>query len=319
MKKPSSVYQNPYLPKREKRGRAFLSKLGWLILIVFIIAIIGFLLFQLQWFRIRNAYESQIMDQSVSISSQSMVAIQNQTPIQILVIGYNQNANQIENHLIQTYAIKPDEEAILAIEFSPDLLIDINDHPSIPMKEALVQSDYADIQSEVETLIDSSIDYFFAINFSTISPLVDYLGGINIAPYETIQINDRMLEANETYVLKGDEVNQFLQRSVNETTIEYLNKEKLVFNGLCDAIFSQNHFFNAPTMIELAGQSIQTNLPINYWRQIFEEGSLVENYSLTTLLFQGITMIENNVTFEIIDENKQVEIQNQVRRFLENE
>lgn len=323
MRKPSTEYQNPYLPNRKKRGREFLSKFMWLIFIMFVIAAVGFVLYRFQWFRIRNSYESQMRNNYAPTSSQSISAVEQYEPIQVMLIGYNQNTNLIhqpvENHLVQTIGINPQNQEILRIKFSPHLRLNLGEGQAISLISGLVHSDYDGMKSELEELVDYPIDFYLSVNFSALKDLVDHLGGIKLKPIDDIKVNQLELEANKTYELTGTEVEALLKINPNETTSEVLMKEELILDALSQALFNKNHFFDGPRMIELASQSIQTNLPFEFWQQIFRGDLMIENFTNQTLSFEGISMIENNITFEIIDENNQREIQNQVSRFLSHE
>lgn len=292
-----------------------------MVILLLIVMGVGYLIFQVQWVRIRNTYQSNIKDYAISVSAQAQVAVTNNEPINLLVMGYDYqsvaNRFQLTNDLNQTVLIHPEEQATLEIKYSPNLQVTTAEDDAVQLNHLLADYGFSGTIEEFENLLDSPIDFFLAVNFNSLAPLIDELDGITITPTFNVVLQDRELLENNAYVLSGAEIDQFLLRTTNQSTSEHVLRQELVLNGLFESLSQKINYLNAIPIIEASNNSLSSNLPVEYWRSSLGSSYQFNQFDRSTETFNGIANVENNVTYEIIDESRQENIQNHVKSFLQ--
>ncbi|AOR22692.1 LCP family protein [Clostridium taeniosporum] len=298
-------------PKKNIRFQRVLEECGLLIsafIITFIIVIIGSGILFLGKINKNNMIEPT----KVSMNK----------PVNILLLGTdigdpNQpNKKSIKRtDTIMVLNYNPEDKRLQVVSIPRDTLIDVNGN-SYKINAAYAIGGEKRIKSEVEKLLNITINYITEIDYKAFRECIDAIGGIKM-PIERNMIYDdegQNLHINfrkgEVVKLDGKKAEEFFRwRKNNDGSgfangdLDRIENQQKFISKVIDKCTSPMIIFRAPSIIKALGDNIDTNMSsfkiLSYGLKFIK----IDSDKITMKIAQGIPKNIHGQSFLVFDKN----------------
>lgn len=239
MKKEEKHSNSSLTTIKQHKPKRFLTKR---ILTLFILMMIGvaifFYLFTI-YHEIGQAYRTAIEDPSLQTTQtieKSPIDQHETVTFLILGVDYGHTGRLEEKraNVITTLTINPYTKESVQVNLSRLLKDNAQD---VTLSHAYNNGGLRTIKSEVESLLEISIDHTVMIELSELRPLLDQLGGLNLEINEAITLGGQEYSAKQTVHLSSREVMLYLQAQTDESEWEHNKRQVQVLEQISIILF----------------------------------------------------------------------------------
>ncbi|MFK8243357.1 MULTISPECIES: hypothetical protein [unclassified Facklamia] len=282
--------------KRPKRKNPFIT--GFIAMIVLVILFF----FAYQKYQRASHYYNQFLYQSEWQMEDEHAMMQSQ-PTVILTVGMAfPDAGRIQPEQAiawQLTAINPQTKKSIQFSLSPELKIGDKTLVEYNPRKEMIQ-----IQSQIETLINTPVQYATLYNLSHARPLFEKLQGLAIQAETNLQLDDKVITAGEETLLSTRQVLQYILHDSDETNELTAQRQIEVMDSLRKKLFDWQHFLNWQYYFEAADTAINSSIT---WKEFLRLSQLSWQQSL------------DNATHVMISTANQDEVRQQIQRLMSEE
>lgn len=142
----------------------------------------------------------------------------------------------------------------------------------------------------IENALDTPVDYYVRINFTSFMSIVDALGGINVNNSQafTSNVNGKYYEEGDIY-LNGEDALAFVRQryGLADGDIDRGRNQVKAINAILKKIASPMTLVRYPKILDAVEKSIETNVPANQLFNIAVEYLISGGMNSTESIIQG--------------------------------
>lgn len=212
---------------------------------------------QTQWHNIAQEHTSQGLNQR----------LQHQQAITLLLVGIGyQEAGRLgspQAQVIEAVTLSPRQESGLIVSVYPDL--PLASSGDLPLGEVYAESSMDQLVSEVESLLDQSVDGVIQLDMTRLRDWVDQLGGLELVNQDPILIDGERLQVGETIELTGRQLGQYILPAEGEGAAASYDRQRRVVEAVLQQLLDELNLTNARQIMQALSEIVYTDIQLNHW------------------------------------------------------
>ncbi|MGY3765909.1 LCP family protein [Vagococcus vulneris] len=286
--------------KRQSKSKRVLVRVGQVLSILFLVAILGLVGYGIKMFSDANKFlNDSYHPRTASKSINDNIDVQ-KDPISILVLGLDDNdernlgSARTDSMLLLT--LDPTKEIINTVSIPRDTYTQINSKEFKGKDKINAAYSYGGIDTTIDTvenLINVPINYYTTVDFEAFEEIVNALGGVEIeVPFTLTEQNakgKKVVQLKEgKHKLNGEQALAFSRTRYIDNDVERGKRQQQVLEAVANKAMAVGSIAKYKSILNALDGHIQTDMPSDKILSVAQSG-LTKNYKFHSYTFSWMS------------------------------
>ena len=228
--------------------------------------------------------------------------------VNVLVFGIDETRQSKRSDAILVMHLNSNQNHLGVLSIPRDTRVNIDTYGSTRINHAYAYGGVKLLRDSVSSFLNIPIDYYIQVDLSSVSKIINAIGGVSIDIKKDIQYTDR---AGDVYIdlkqgeqlLNGDQAVQFLRfRQDEEGDIGRINRQQQFLSQLAKQVLSFRSVINLPEIVTIVHNAIISDLSFTKMvslsldiKHVFESGYVQKGTVPGAITLVGGVIIGNRI------------------------